>query len=179
MRLKNPFTYIGTKNRKNSHPKRKIFQKILSIAPNTPHASGCPGPTTVPAVCISAAHSSIHAAERLITSRRCLRRVFSRTRCLTSATRLAGIVHIVCPPFRFVWNCDKNPFTYIGTKNRKNSHPKRKIFQKNLRAAKKQLSESKCSVISSAISGKRTAFPPPPAAPAGRRPHTAPRRRRR
>jgi hypothetical protein len=34
----------------------------------------------------------------------------------------------------------KNPFTYIGTKNRKNSHPKRKIFQKNLRAAKKQLS---------------------------------------
>ena len=27
MRLKNPFTYIGTKNRKNSHPKRKIFQK--------------------------------------------------------------------------------------------------------------------------------------------------------
>ena len=27
MRLKNLFTYIGTKNRKNSHPKRKIFQK--------------------------------------------------------------------------------------------------------------------------------------------------------
>jgi hypothetical protein len=27
MRLKNPFTYIGTKNRKNSHPKRKFFQK--------------------------------------------------------------------------------------------------------------------------------------------------------
>ena len=26
-------------------------------------------------------------------------------------------------------SCDKNPFTYIGTKNRKNSHPKRKIFQ--------------------------------------------------
>ena len=29
MRLKNPFTYIGTKNRKNSHPKRKIFSKKL------------------------------------------------------------------------------------------------------------------------------------------------------
>jgi len=29
MRLKNPFTYIGTKNRKNSHPKRKFFQKIF------------------------------------------------------------------------------------------------------------------------------------------------------
>ena len=27
----------------------------------------------------------------------------------------------------------KNPFTYIGTKNRKNSHPKSKNFQKNLR----------------------------------------------
>ena len=55
----------------------------------------------------------------------------------------------------------KNPFTYIGTKNRKNSHPKRKIFQKNLRAAKKQLSRSEYSVISSAISGKRTIFLPP------------------
>ena len=30
MRLKNPFTYIGTKNRKNSHPKRKIFQKSFT-----------------------------------------------------------------------------------------------------------------------------------------------------
>ncbi len=29
MRLKNPFTYIGTKNRKNSHPKSKNFQKNL------------------------------------------------------------------------------------------------------------------------------------------------------
>ena len=50
---------------------------------------------------------------------------------------------------------------YIGTKNRKNSHPKRKIFQKNLRAAKRQLSGSKCSVISSAISGKQAIFPLP------------------
>ena len=68
----------------------------------------------------------------------------------------------------------KNPFTYIGTKNRKNSHPKRKIFQKNLRAAKKQLSGSRYSVISSAISGKQTTFPPPPAAPAGHRRYIAP-----
>lgn len=29
MRLKNPFIYIGTKNRKNSHPKSKKFQKNL------------------------------------------------------------------------------------------------------------------------------------------------------
>lgn len=29
MQLKNPFTYIGTKNRKNSHPKSKKFQKNL------------------------------------------------------------------------------------------------------------------------------------------------------
>lgn len=71
----------------------------------------------------------------------------------------------------------KNPFTYIGTKNRKNSHPKRKIFQKNLRAAKKQLSRSEYSVIASVIIGKRIAFPPPPAAPAGHRRCTAPRRR--
>ena len=63
--------------------------------------------------------------------RRCLRRVFSRTRCLTSATRLAVSYISFAPPFRFVWNCDKNPFTYIGTKNRKNSHPKRKFFQKS------------------------------------------------
>ena len=67
------------------------------------------------------------------------------------------------PPFRFVWKCDKNPFTYIGTKNRKNSHPKRKIFQKNLRAAKKRLSRKGCSVIFSAISGKQTIFPSRPA----------------
>ena len=118
-------------------------------------------------------------AERLIASRRCLRRVFSRTRCLTSATRLAVSYISFEPPLRMclkLW--PKNPFTYIGTKNRKNSHPKRKIFQKNLRAAKKQLSRSGYSVIASAIIGKRTIFPPPPAAPAGRRPHTAPRRRR-
>ena len=76
--------------------------------------------------------------------RRRFRRVFSRTRCLTSATRLAVSYISFEPPFRFVWKCDKNPFTYIGTKNRKNSHPKRKIFQKNLRAAKKQLSRRGC-----------------------------------
>ena len=28
--LKNPFAYIGTKNRKYSHPKRKIFQKSFT-----------------------------------------------------------------------------------------------------------------------------------------------------
>ena len=141
----------------------------------------CPGPTTVPAACISAAHSSIHTADEAIdASRRCLRRVFSRTRCLTSATRLAVSYIPLEPPLRICLKLQlKNPFTYIGTKNRKNSHPKRKIFQKNLRAAKKQLSESEYSVISSAISGKRTIFPPPPAAPAGRRRCTAPRRRRR
>ena len=38
--------------------------------------------------------------------RRCLRRVFSRTRCLTSATRLAVSYISFEPPFRFVWNCD-------------------------------------------------------------------------
>ena len=77
----------------------------------------------------------------------------------------------------------KNPFTYIGTKNRKNSHPKRKIFQnfskkltKKLRAAKKQLSRSGYSVIFSVIIGRWTIFPLPPAAPAGRRRCTAPRR---
>ena len=47
----------------------------------------------------SAVNNIRQKAEKLIASRRCLRRVFSRTRCLTSATRLAGIVHIVCPPF--------------------------------------------------------------------------------
>ncbi|MEQ3216210.1 hypothetical protein AAA088_09195, partial [Hominifimenecus microfluidus] len=82
-------------------------------------------------------------------------------RCLTSATRFAVSYISFEPPFRFVWNCDKNPFTYIGTKNRKNSHPKRKIFQKNLRAAKKQLSRGECSVISSAISGTQAIFPLP------------------
>ena len=81
----------------------------------------------------------------------------------------------------------KNPFTYIGTKNRKNSHPKRKIFQrffknfskkltKKLRVAKKQLSRSGYSVIFSVIIGMWTIFPPPPAAPAGRKRCTAPRR---
>jgi len=49
----------------------------------------------------------------------------------------------------------------IGTKNRKNSHPKRKIFQKILRAAKKQLSRGECSVISSARGGTQAIFPPP------------------
>ena len=62
----------------------------------------------------------------------------------------------------------KNPFTYIGTKNRKNSHPKRKFFQKSfskkLRAAKKQLSRSGYSVIFSVIIGRWTIFPLPPAA---------------
>ena len=94
----------------------------------------------MPAVCVKTANSSIHAALSPYMPRRCLRRVFSRTRCLTSVTRLAVSYISFEPPFRFVWKCDKKPFTYIGTKNRKNSHPKRKIFQKNLRAAKKQLS---------------------------------------
>ena len=62
----------------------------------------------------------------------------------------------------------KNPFTYIGTKNRKNSHPKCKFFEKKfskkLRAAKKQLSRSGYSVIFSVIIGRWTIFPLPPAA---------------
>ena len=52
-----------------------------------------PVPTTVPAVCISAAHSSIHTAERLIASRRCLRRVFSRHPLLDECDPPYGIVH--------------------------------------------------------------------------------------
>ena len=147
------------------------------VLPNTPHAAVCPRTISASAAPASAVNNIRQKAERRIASRRCLRRVFSRTRCLTSATRFAVSYISFEPPFRFVWNCDKNPFTYIGTKNQKNSHPKRKIFQKNLRAAKKQLSGSGYSVISSARGGKRTAFPPPPAAPAGRRPRTAPRRR--
>ena len=51
-------------------------------------------------------------------------------------------------------------------------------FDQKLRAAKKQLSGSGYSVIASVIIGKRIAFLPPPAAPAGRRRCTAPRRRR-
>ena len=37
----------------------------------------------------------------------------------------------------------KKPFTYIGTKTQKNSHPKIKFFQKNLRAAQRQLPKEK------------------------------------
>ena len=64
-------------------------------------------PRPLPCVCKSAAPASAvnnirQKAERLIVSRRCLRRVFSRTRCLTSATRLAVSYISFEPPFRFV-----------------------------------------------------------------------------
>ena len=36
MRLKNPFTYIGTKKAKNSHLKIKFFQKNLRAAETAP-----------------------------------------------------------------------------------------------------------------------------------------------
>ena len=55
----------------------------------------------------------------------------------------------------------QKPFTDIGTENRKNSHPKRKNFQKKSRAAKKQLSGRGYSVIFSAQDRKRAAFPLP------------------
>ncbi len=114
----------------------------------------------------STANSSIHIALSPYMPRRCLRRVFSRTRCLTSATRLA---------VSYILYTGKK-ITYIGTKNRKNS-PKTQNFSKKFESRQKQLSGRECSVIPSATSGKRTAFPPPPAAPAGRKRRAAPRRR--
>ena len=90
----------------------------------------CPGPTTVPAVCISAANSSIHTALSLPMPRFCLRRVFLRICLLTSSTRLAVSYISGKPPFRYCLSV-KSPFTYIGTKIRENSHPKCKNLQKN------------------------------------------------
>ena len=57
---------------------------------------------TTSAACISTANSSIHAALSPYMPRCCLRRLFSRTRCLTSATRLAVSYISFEPPFRFV-----------------------------------------------------------------------------
>ena len=87
-----------------------------SIAPNMPCAAVCPCPMTMPAVCISAAKRIMHTALSPQTLRFCLRRVFFRTRFLTSSTRLPvsyisfEASFLICLKLSL-----KNPFTYIGT----------------------------------------------------------------
>ena len=93
-----------------------VYNALLSrssIAPNTPHVAVCPGATTVPAACVKTANSSIHAALSPYMPRCRFRRVFSRTRCLTSATRLAVSYILFEPPFRFVWNCGLKTLSLI------------------------------------------------------------------
>lgn len=71
----------------------------------------------------------------------------------------------------------KKPFIYIGTKTRKNSHPKIIFFQKNLGAAQRQLPKEKIYFIM-VSDGGQAAFPLSESAQAEDRRYTAPRRRR-
>ena len=73
-----------------------------------------------------------HRTDRRQTVRRSWRQWYSCIRFFTNSI-LFSVSYM--PPTSFHKNSLKSPFTYIGTKKAKNSHPKIKFFKKNLRAA--------------------------------------------